>query len=455
MRARRARIYPNNIYIMGKTESYTTHDYDAINKQIDEELSYHQGLTRLTQGRSQRRYFHNYAYLIVAIAIVCLILSVAFWVYRHGLSIMPVASSNVPVISENNGAIEVRPRGGTGTSSDAEKQIIENSIIIEKRVPVPVEIEVEGESVTNFTIFTEKATTLDGIDKVVTGASFYSSNDELPYTQWCYTTNSRNNVSSTQVKLASKEARDKVSWHDISSDDAKQYGATIENLNAAKDFCSFIYQSAPSISPNITPEDQNKLASSGTAFYVGDKGHLVTNEHVIGKCSTVWINQNDKQIAVEVIAKDAKSDLAIIKSIRNEKHIGLKFSKKVFSGQDVIAFGYPLGDALGEELKVTKGNVSAMSGIKGNPLHLQFTAPIQSGNSGGPLLDSSGLVIGMNTATLRGEQFQNINFAIKGGVIQEYLGSNGISFFSNEATEKDTSVVVDIATQSTVQVQCY
>ena len=455
MRARRVRVYPSNIYIMENPESYTTHDYGAINKHIDEELSYHQELTRLTKGRSQRRYFHNYAYLIFAIAVVCLILSVAFWIYRQGLSVMSVAGGDVSVMSERNRVVDGQFSEDARASGHVKKQIIEKSIIIEKRVPVPVEIEVEGESVTNFTIFTEKAITLDGIDKVVTGATFYSSSDELPYTQWCYTTNSRNNVSSTQVKLASKEARDKVAWHDVSSDDAKQYGATVENLNAAKDFCSFIYQPAPSVSPNITQEDQSKLTSSGTAFYVGDKGHLVTNEHIIGKCSVVWINQNNEQIAVEVIAKDAKNDLAIIKSVRNGKFSGLKFSKKVFSGQDVIAFGYPLGNALGEELKVTKGNISAMSGIKGNQLHLQFTAPIQSGNSGGPPLDGAGLVTGMNTATLRGEQFQNINFAIKGTVVQDYLGSNGISFSLDEDSEKETSVVVETARKATVQVQCY
>lgn len=443
---------------MDKPESYTTHDYTVINKHIDEELSHHQELTNLTKGRSQRRFFHNHAYLIVAVTIACLMLAVAFWIYRQALSVVPVWVGEAPVVSENNEIGKNRnatPDNDLSGSDRKEQRIVEKSIIIEKRVPVPVEIVVEGERVTNFTIFTEKPTTLDGIDKVVTGATFHSSDDALPYTQWCYTTNSRNNVSSTQIKLASKEERGKVVWHDISGDDATQYGTTVENLNAAKNFCSFIYQSAPDAKPNISQEDQSKIASSGTAFFVGSGGHLVTNEHVISKCSTVWINQDDDQLAVEVLAKDPAKDLAIIRAISKKVFSGLHFSKKIFSGQDVIAFGYPLGNALGEELKVTKGNISAMSGIKGDPQYLQFTAPIQSGNSGGPLLDDSGSVTGMNTATLRGEQFQNINFAIKGTVIQEYLGSNGVSFTSGGGVVKETSVLVGLAKQSTVQVQCY
>ena len=445
---------------MTEHNSYTVHDYSIINKHVDEEVARDHEITRLSSGKVQRRIFHNISYILISLSLTILICSIAFWVYRQAVMLTSVYDGVIvddgsrSATSVAGNVLDGADDSGGGLSSRSVK-VIEKTVVIEKKVPVPVEVEVDGDKISDFTIFSEKESQIDGIDKVITGSTFHSSNDNLPYTQWCYTRNSRNNVSSTQVKLATKDGRGKVVWHDISSDDAKQYGATVENLSAAKDFCSFIHQSAPKGKANITPDDRQKVASSGTGFFIGNDGFLVTNEHVISMCSVIWINRGNNHIPAEIIDKNSDQDLAILKITQEDPIKILSFSNSVYSGQDVIAFGFPLSDALGGELKVTKGNISAMSGIKGNPLHLQFTAPIQSGNSGGPLLDTTGAIAGMNTSTLRGEQFQNINFAIKGAEIQSYLGKNGIQFQSGDSVTKQTPEIVEIANNTTVPVKCY
>ena len=121
-----------------------------------------------------------------------------------------------------------------------------------------------------------------------------------------------------------------------------------------------------------------------------------------------------------------------------------------------MALGFPLGETLGAEIKVTKGNISAMSGIKGDSEYLQFTAPIQAGNSGGPLLNYGGFIVGINTANLRGEEYQNINFAIKGNSAQRFLGKNGIKFESGAYDEPlESPDLAEKGEKFTVRVLCF
>ena len=111
----------------------------------------------------------------------------------------------------------------------------------------------------------------------------------------------------------------------------------------------------------------------------------------------------------------------------------------------------------------TAGNVSALTGVANNSGELQFTAPIQPGSSGGPLLDSSGLVIGIVSSKLSeaamvraaGSLPQNINFAIRSQAIDAFLAANGIEREAKPRGERLTAE--EVAAQAdpfTVQVKC-
>ena len=80
-----------------------------------------------------------------------------------------------------------------------------------------------------------------------------------------------------------------------------------------------------------------------------------------------------------------------------------------------------------------------MVGLKGDPDHMQFTAPIQAGNSGGPLLNVYGGVVGINTSSLQGEEFQNINFAIKGTKAQSFLAKHRVKFETNDSVQEQSA----------------
>ena len=107
-------------------------------------------------------------------------------------------------------------------------------------------------------------------------------------------------------------------------------------------------------------------------------------------------------------------------------------------------------------IKNTQGNVSSLSGFEGNKDYLQHTAPIQPGNSGGPLLNKGGYIVGINTANYVGEGLQNINFAIKGTSASSFLGKHSINFEHGDYEEPiDPADLVELGEKYTVQVLCY
>ena len=165
----------------------------------------------------------------------------------------------------------------------------------------------------------------------------------------------------------------------------------------------------------------------------------------------MWVKDKDGNNAGLIIRKDKVIDLAVIKV--NKKIQKYTRFGSIRTGEDAIALGYPLGEVLGSEIKVTKGNISALTGYKGNPNSLQFTAPIQPGSSGGPLLNERGNLVGVTTANLEG--FQNINFAVKGTIVQKFLAKNNIDFIVNESEQlMKTADIADMGKKFTIQIIC-
>ncbi|MGG5462878.1 S1C family serine protease [Clostridium sp. B9] len=168
----------------------------------------------------------------------------------------------------------------------------------------------------------------------------------------------------------------------------------------------------------------------GSGFIINEEGYVVTNYHVIKGAQEVKVIFYDgKEVNAKVVNYDAERDIAVIKITDDVKMPGiaqLGDSATVKSGEEVIAIGNPLGKEFSST--VTKGVVSSpnrkMSTENGNVLdYIQTDAAINPGNSGEPLINSKGQVIGVNTAKKVGEDIEGIGFAIPINEVKDRLTS--------------------------------
>ncbi len=203
--------------------------------------------------------------------------------------------------------------------------------------------------------------------------------------------------------------------------------------------------------------------SSGTAFAVASE-LLITNQHVIAGCTSVEILAADGRRTGSVVDADVQIDLALLRvggikgataRLRNPRNVRL--------GESVMVFGFPLTGALSSSGNFTSGLVSALRGLRDAAGELQITAPVQPGNSGGPLMDSSGLVIGvvqakldaLRSAIATGDIPQNVNFAISLEVLADFLAKNQVPFRDGAISlPLDTAWVAELAQSFTYRVQC-
>jgi serine protease Do len=163
---------------------------------------------------------------------------------------------------------------------------------------------------------------------------------------------------------------------------------------------------------------------------------VVTNAHVVERCSNPQLNSRfASPVSARVLTTDAANDLALLKgNLMPVQAAVLRVGVKV--GEEVAAFGFPLVGLLSTSGNFTRGNVSAITGLGDDTRYLQITAPIQPGNSGGPLLDLSGNVVGVVVSKLDvikiaaaiGDVAQNVNFAIKTTLLTNFLDANGVSY---------------------------
>jgi S1-C subfamily serine protease/Holliday junction resolvasome RuvABC ATP-dependent DNA helicase subunit len=176
------------------------------------------------------------------------------------------------------------------------------------------------------------------------------------------------------------------------------------------------------------PFRDKKGLSSGTGFFVTADGYVVTNAHVVEGCTDPKVVCGlAGPIAAQVLARDATNDLALLKVDFASDHVAtLRAGVRI--GEEIAAFGYPLQGVLSAGGNFTVGNVSALAGLKNDSGKMQISAPIQPGNSGGPVVDQSGNVIGVVVSKLADYTQQNVNFAIKVTVLTEFLDSHGVSY---------------------------
>jgi len=177
-----------------------------------------------------------------------------------------------------------------------------------------------------------------------------------------------------------------------------------------------------------------KAAYSGTGFLFSSKDYVITNWHVIRGMKSIKVKfLNGEKINAKILLKDAENDIAFLKLEQSPQlpasEIRIGDSSKIRMGDEVFTIGYPAHQILGMNPKYTKGEVNALSGISDDPTVFQISVQIQPGNSGGPLFNSSGEVIGITQASLDpkvamgtfGTLPQNVNYAIKSSYISSLL----------------------------------
>jgi hypothetical protein len=208
--------------------------------------------------------------------------------------------------------------------------------------------------------------------------------------------------------------------------------------------------------PNIQPKkkeledvnqnsDDKKLlpAASGTGFAVSENGYVLTNDHVINGCQALKIHTKDKIVSAKIISRDSLNDLALIKANFKPKTVFVLRNEAPNLLDEIFVAGYPFGYQVSNSIKITSGIVSSLSGIGNNFSNMQIDAAIQPGNSGGPVIDKQGNVIGIAVAKLDFESVykdygvvpENTNFAIKASVARNFIESNDV-YLSKRNTSK-------------------
>ncbi len=168
----------------------------------------------------------------------------------------------------------------------------------------------------------------------------------------------------------------------------------------------------------------------GTGFLVSAEGDFLTNNHVVSRCASVSIDG----VPATVVATDAAFDLALLRVSPAPAADPAQFAEKPARlNSDVTVIGYPLPNLLGG-LNVTRGSVTSLKGIAGDGVRMQISAPVQPGNSGGPVVNAAGQVVGVVVSKLDAQMIadatgdipQNINFAIRAEIAKLFLYQNGV-----------------------------
>ncbi len=208
---------------------------------------------------------------------------------------------------------------------------------------------------------------------------------------------------------------------------AFSFGPTMSGLagqTAIAKLKNYVAKLPPANSPK--EERKQKGYSTGTGFFVSRDGYIISASHVIQDAKEIAVVlRSGDTLRATVKGIDDANDIALLKVARIGKPLPVLSSNAIAVGDQVFTIGYPLIDIEGQEQKTTFGHVNALSGMQDDVRFVQIDAPIQPGNSGGPLLDSRGRVVGVVTRTLdpaallkqSGIVPQNANYAVKSDYI--------------------------------------
>ena len=207
-----------------------------------------------------------------------------------------------------------------------------------------------------------------------------------------------------------------------------------------------------------------ELYATGSGFYVSAAGHIVTNDHVVDGCKQMRLANGT---ALDVVTTDKANDLALLKAPKpGTSFVRFRDGRGARTGEGILIAGFPLRDEISSEINVTTGNVSSLAGPNNDRTLIQITAPVQHGNSGGPVLDLSGNVVGVvqskfdpsadtgddNTIDVP----QNVNFAVSANTLRAFLDAQEIEYESAPSNAPlSTAEIAARAHGFTVSLECW
>jgi hypothetical protein len=208
-----------------------------------------------------------------------------------------------------------------------------------------------------------------------------------------------------------------------------------------------------------------RSVSTGSGIVITRDGLILTNEHVVRQCDTLQVVlDSTRTVKAALKAADAARDLALL-AVEESFPLAAPVRKDAAPrlGEPVAVVGYPLVQVLSAQPNVSFGSVNSTVGVRGNPAQMQIDVPIQRGNSGGPVFDSAGNVIGIVVSKLdalklaqrTGDLPQNINFAIRGDVVRSFLEAQGVDFTASSSSARlENTEIARRGTAVTVLVRC-
>jgi S1-C subfamily serine protease len=218
----------------------------------------------------------------------------------------------------------------------------------------------------------------------------------------------------------------------------------------------------PTIKPKSPPDETRKVAS-GTGFYVSAKGHIVTNHHVIDGCQEIKVHSKGKVFDVVKLASDVQNDLALLQIEISPSHVFALSQDSPYPLQNIIVAGFPFGHRYSSSLKFTQGIVSSLTGVGNNYSEIQIDAALQPGNSGGPIMDEAGNIVGVAVAKLALKQIvedygvipENTNFGVKASAVRNLMEGNQVPTKSPSTVKPSRADLSRMATAGTVYLTCW
>jgi TPR repeat protein len=210
-----------------------------------------------------------------------------------------------------------------------------------------------------------------------------------------------------------------------------------------------------------------EIKGNGTGFFITADGYLLTAYHVVKDAAAVQVFTSKGLTPAKVVRADAANDIALMKvEDMGFEALEIQPSRDVKVGQEIFTMGFPNIQLQGMEAKYTQGNINSLSGIGDDPRLFQISAAVQLGNSGGPLLDADGRVVGVvvskldeiATAKETGSLPQNVNYAMKSSFVLSFLES--LPELNDKLAEPTKTglgrtEVVEKAGKAVVMVVCY